>query len=235
MSNHFAYLGLNLLTLAGPLARSFEPRIAFHRRWFALLPAIGITGAGFIAWDALFTRWGVWGFNEDYLVGVSALGLPLEEWLFFLTVPYACTFIYDCLNHFWPIVSPSRWSRALALALAVFTFILGILNSGRMYTVATCLVSSACMGTAVWMGPRFLAAFFRTYAVCLVPFILVNGALTGSVTSQPIVWYDNAENLGMRIGSIPVEDAFYLLPLLWLVIFQYERRLAATTLDLGRN
>lgn len=91
------------------------------------------------------------------------------------------------------------------------------------------------MGTAVWMGPRFLAAFFRTYAVCLVPFILVNGALTGSVTSQPIVWYDNAENLGMRIGSIPVEDAFYLLPLLWLVIFQYERRLAATTLDLGRN
>jgi len=34
----------------------------------------------------------------------------------------------------------------------------------------------------------------------------------------PIVWYNDSENLGIRLGSVPLEDGFYSL-LLLLIVF----------------
>lgn len=225
--NHSLYLWLNLLTLAGPLARSFEPRVRFHTRWFALLPSVLTTGVVFIGWDVAFTSLGVWGFNSHYLVGAAALGLPVEEWLFFLTVPYACVFMYDCLNYFWPPNPVAKWPRVLAIGFGLLAFTLAVSFLSQLYTAVTCGLSAVCMAWAWYKNPPFLGAFFRGFAVALVPFFLVNGVLTGSVTLEPIVWYNDQENMGVRLGTIPLEDAFYLLPLLWLVISQYESRLAA--------
>ena len=224
-SSSWLYLMVNVLTLVGPLARSFEPKVRFFSRWFALWPALGITAALFIAWDVVFTRLGVWGFNAQYLIGVGALGLPLEEWLFFITVPYACVFTYECLNRFWPLSGSLRWARFVAAVLALLALGLAVTYRERTYTMVTCGLSGLCMAWAWWGNLRIVAAFFRAYAVSLIPFLGVNGVLTGALTEHPIVWYNDDENIGLRIGTIPVEDAFYLLPLLWLVIVQYEARL----------
>jgi len=66
---HYLYLGLNLFTLLGPLALSFDRKVAYWRTWKALFPAIAITGALFLGWDVWFTDAGVWGFNPEYLTG----------------------------------------------------------------------------------------------------------------------------------------------------------------------
>jgi len=50
--------------------------------------------------------------------------------------------------------------------------------------------------------------------VCLLPFLIVNGLLTGSATTLPVVWYNPAEFSGWRIITIPVEDLFYNFDLL---------------------
>ena len=78
------YLWVNLGAIAIPLAFSFHRRLRFDRTWFALWPALLGTAAVFIAWDVLCTHWGVWGFNPLHLNGHEWLGLPVEEWLFFL-------------------------------------------------------------------------------------------------------------------------------------------------------
>ena len=88
------YLLVNLGAMAIPFAFSWHPKIRFVDQWRSFWPACLITLAFFIAWDVLFTAQGVWGFNESYLVGLSLLGLPLEEWLFFVAIPYACVFTY---------------------------------------------------------------------------------------------------------------------------------------------
>jgi lycopene cyclase domain-containing protein len=64
--------------------------------------------------------------------------------------------------------------------------------------------------------------FFTIYPVLLIPFFVVNGILTGSVIEQPVVWYNNQENLGIRLFTIPVEDIFYGLELMVLTILFYE-------------
>jgi lycopene cyclase domain-containing protein len=60
------------------------------------------------------------------------------------------------------------------------------------------------------------------FLLSLMPFILVNGFLTGMFTPEPIVWYNNLENLGVRVFTIPLEDFSYSFNLIALNIILHE-------------
>ena len=71
--------------------------------------------------------------------------------------------------------------------------------------------------------PKWIGRFFMTYSVLLIPFVIVNGLLTGTGFDTPIVWYNDAENIGFRLLSIPVEDVFYGMFLVLLIVTLYEK------------
>lgn len=223
---HYYYLGLDLFSISFPLAASFEPRIRFWRKWPGLFTGIGVMAVMFLVWDAIFTANGVWGFNPRYILGPRFLHLPIEEWLFFLAVPYSCTFLYEVMRYYVRRDVLGRHARPLSIALIAVLLVVGIATWGRIYTNVTFFCTALFLAYHVFVAKSpWLGRFYMGYAVSLIPFFLVNGILTGWLLPEPIVWYNNAENLGIRLNTIPIEDSMYLLFFLLIVITFYERPL----------
>ena len=92
----FEYLIFNVIVIAGPLIFGSTKKFYFMDRWRdALLSAI-IIAFPFIIWDALVTE-KHWMFNPKYTIDFRLAHLPIEEWLFFLTVPFACLFTWEMI------------------------------------------------------------------------------------------------------------------------------------------
>jgi lycopene cyclase domain-containing protein len=180
---------------------------------------MGITGLFFLFWDVLFTIKGVWSFNPYYITGITFFRLPLEEILFFLTVPFACIFIYACLNYYIKWHIDNRLTRIISNLIMMLSTLVLIFHYDRLYSAITfglLLVLTLLLQYAFKV--RWLNRYYLAYLVALIPFYIVNGILT----AVPVVMYNNNENLGKRIGTIPVEDHFYLMALLLMNIGFFE-------------
>lgn len=219
----YYYLLINIFTISVPLLKSFDQRVRFISRWKGLFLGIFITGFVFIVWDIAFTRMGVWGFNATYLTGITIVNLPLEEWLFFITVPYACMFIYEAMNYYLKKDLLGKISYPLTYLLIAVLYVLGFVYIQNWYTGLTfILTASYLLFLIIIIKPNYLGRFYIGYLISLIPFLLVNGILTGSFIPDEIVWYNNAENLSIRIFTIPIEDSMYMLLLLIMNISIYE-------------
>ncbi len=224
MSSKYLYLALDLFTLLVPLTRSFESKIAYAHSFKGLFLGIALVGLPFIVWDIWFTDIGVWGFNPDYLVGIEIANLPIEEVLFFVVVPFSCVFIYRVLNYFIPVPKTSRNWVHVAPFVFWFSLVIAITQTQHIYTFVTFSLLSALLGYHLYVAKTpWLGLFFRAYAVILIPFCIVNGVLTGFGLESPIVHYNDAENLGVRLVTIPVEDTFYGMLLILGVVTVYEK------------
>ncbi|WP_421945064.1 lycopene cyclase domain-containing protein [Pedobacter sp.] len=217
---NYLYLLINIAVILFPLLLSFDKKVYFFSKWKFILPAIIITGIVFLIWDLLFVKLNVWSFNPAYLVGISFFGLPLEEILFFLTVPYACVFIYECLNVYFPKNNLQRYSLALSNLLLGVCIAILFFGYSKWYTVINFGFLFVVLLYVEYVNAklRFMYKFYRAYVVSLLPFYIVNGFLT----AIPVVIYNNEETLNMRVGTIPFEDHFYLLSLLLMNVFLYE-------------
>lgn len=219
----YTYLLLNLITISFPLIRSFEKKIYFVGKWRYLFPAITITGSFFIIWDHYFTTLNIWSFNPSYIIGWYFFSLPLEELLFFLSVPFACVFIYEVVNYFLKDDPLKKISNYLVWALAAIFLAIALYNVGRFYTLITFSLSSFFL-VLHWFvfKTEIFGKFFITYLIHLLPFFLVNGVLT----YLPVVIYNDEENLGIRLFTIPIEDSVYsmLLLLINISIYEYFKR-----------
>ncbi len=217
-----AYLLINFLTILFPILLSFDNRVQFYKKWKYIFPGLFITGLLFLIWDYLFTVLDVWSFNADYLIGVYLFNLPLEEILFFVTVPFACIFIYECLNFYVKKDVLRPFSRLISIILISLSTIILIAFYVRVYTLITFGLLLVTLTYVEFVQKANLGRFYLAFLVSLVPFYIVNGILT----SIPIVMYNDAENMTFRIGTIPFEDHFYSMSMLLINIqlFDYFKR-----------
>lgn len=218
----YLYLLINLFTISYPLAQSFERRLQYYKRFKALFIAIGLTAVFFIVWDIWFTSIGVWGFNEKYLTGINIIILPLEEWLFFLTVPFASVFIYECVWYFLPQIQNFKGISSATMMLGLILLGLSFIYRFQAYTFCNFLFAGIFTFYVGLKNPSYLAKFWTSYFIHLAPFLMVNGILTGSYIDEEVVWYNNAENLSIRFYTIPIEDTVYALLLFLMNVYFYE-------------
>jgi lycopene cyclase domain-containing protein len=202
-----------------PVLLSFDKNVRFYKSWRFIWPGMAISGFIFLFWDMLFTINGVWSFNPERIIGLNLMKLPLEEILFFLTVPFACLFIYACLNHYVKWQIGPKATLIITNLLIICCVLALFFYYDRLYTLVTfSLLLVLLIALKYGFKVKWLTRFYLTYLVALIPFYIVNGLLT----SIPVVLYNDLENVAVRVGTIPLEDHFYCMAMLLMNVGFFE-------------
>jgi len=105
-----------------------------------------------------------------------------------------------------------------------FIFIVVVLyNYDRWYTLINFAYAIVLMALVYNYKPEALKVFLPVFAILLIPFFIVNGYLTGSWIQEQVVWYNDAENLGIRVSTVPIEDSVYALTMLLTIYVLMEK------------
>lgn len=228
----YTYLIINFFIVAFPLLFSFESRLEFYKKWkqlfFSALPVSLI----FIIWDIWATSRGHWAFNPEYTTGLKIINLPVEEILFFITVPYSCIFLYELVD--W-------YHKKNTLITQEKTIALKSLLSNRRNIVTLC-INSIFMLSGIYFFfiekieytgvvllvigientlslPRLGQKSFQKWLLLMTGlFFITNLVLTG----LPVVSYGSEFITNFRVSTIPIEDFLYNWSLLCLYLYSYK-------------
>lgn len=217
------YLWVNLWSISVPFLVSFHPKIRLYKYWKFLFLGILLTMIPYIIWDVYFTQKGYWGFNEQYLSGLNLINLPVEEWLFFICIPYACVFTHIAVLKINPKFNLNRsLTKKISIGLFLIFAILLLMNLDKAYTSIDMIFGMTILAIAYFKNAELLRSFYLTFLFMLIPFFIVNGVLTGTGIEGEVVWYDDMQNLGFRLGTIPVEDTVYAFSLILMNLLLFE-------------
>jgi lycopene cyclase domain-containing protein len=223
LNTHYTYLLILAASLAGPLLLSFDKKLAFYKNWKYFFSALSLPVTAYIVWDFYFTAKGVWSFNANYITGIKIINLPLEEVLFFFVVPYCCVFIYECIKTYFPGLKNKSAADVILMCIGLVLWMAGIIFYDKYYTSWT-FIMNAIFIALIYLYRNYFKTFDAAYflvswCIMLIPFLIVNGFLT----AIPVVRYNDAENLGIKIYTIPFEDIFYGMLLILSTIVIYEK------------
>jgi lycopene cyclase domain-containing protein len=220
MKKHI-YALIALLSFAGPFAMSFDRKVYFIQ----YLPAIAIAtlsiGALYIIWDVFVTRAGHWRFNDETVGSFRIAHLPVGEWLFFLLIPYPSIFIYEVVAAYFPATqtAPDTGLAWLHFVLAGLFTLLAIPARKRGYTMLAMVSAAIYFAASGIFTPGVIAVpgYLLSMGLIFIAFIVINGLYT----SIPTIFYSDTAILGIRAGSIPLEDFVYNLSYIGLSLTVY--------------
>lgn len=218
------YTIILIASISIPFILSFDKKLQFYKQWKYLIPSIVIIALFYIVGDIYFTKIGIWGFNREHLSSIFLFKLPIEEWLFFLAIPYASIFLHDVLHVYFPNFKVSKkTARYLSFFFMALSVVVLLLNLDKAYTVYIFSVFIVVLLISFFDKSKAINRFYCTFLIILIPFVLVNGVLTGAFTAEPVVWYDHTQNLNLRFITIPIEDFVYGFTMLLAAIMLRNR------------
>lgn len=213
------YLLINILIIFFPLILSFEKNLKFYKNVRRVFQSIALVSTAYIIWDIIATKRGDWAFSPDHIIGIYLFGLPIEEILFFITVPYSCLFIYETVKFY--IKEKTIFNNPnLFLILSILLIVLGVIFYNQNYTFTVSIYSAAFfIGAIIFNKPILYSGnFWITMLISFLPFLIVNYFLT----SIPVVTYSETAFSGKRFITIPYEDFLYSFSMISLWILFYE-------------
>jgi len=219
--SHWEYLILNLLIISGPLYASFDKKLNFISEFRNSCMAIIPVASYYIVWDSIAVVRGHWSFNPEYILGIHFLELPIEEWFFFISVPYASLLIYSVIKFYnKESITYFKFNVSKFSILFAATGLIIWLGKGYEYTglsFLTCALFFLLDSLSTVKLSQSLN-FWSTQGIILVCNFIFNSYLTG----RPVLLYNQQFFLGLRVGSIPLEDFFYGFGLTSLCMLCFE-------------
>lgn len=102
----FSYVAVLLFCLLGTGWLEIALRTRVYRRWLRLTLTVLAVVPFFVVWDLYAIKSGHWWFDVDRITGVFLFSiLPLDELLFFITIPVVSVLTYEAVRavkSWWP-------------------------------------------------------------------------------------------------------------------------------------
>ena len=107
MMDSWQYIGVlaACVAITLPLEAALGARV--YRRPARLAATVVPVVAVFAAWDLIAVDRAHWWWATDQILGVRLLGLPIEEWLFFIVIPLCALLTYEVLGRARPQSRPA--------------------------------------------------------------------------------------------------------------------------------
>jgi lycopene cyclase domain-containing protein len=216
----YIYYFFNLLVIVPPLLISIFSDVKTYKQWRAWGISLLLVSIPFIIWDIWAAANSHWFFSSIYTVSQRIFGLPVEEILFFITVPLAMCFVWDVLKKHIPSKDISEIAGVVMISLlALVSLVLLFTQFGRAYSRSAALASliaiALIIATRWWR--RNLFWWFQLFLIGI--FFIANTFLT----ALPVITYGDSSYIGFRVGTIPIEDFFFNFALINLFVIIYER------------
>jgi len=100
---------------------------------------------------------------------------------------------------------------------------MALLHYDKIYTLVTAI---ATLGTVIYLHfvarVDWIAKASFVFSILMLGFFPVNGVLTGTGLESPIVNYNPGDFLGVRMLTIPIEDAVYGYTQFLLVLYFFK-------------
>ena len=197
---NFEYLIFNAIVISGP---AFFGSLKCCYIWNHLKPmliAIAIPAIPFLLRD-VFVTGTHWHFNPLYVSGIKIINLPIEEILFFITVPFACLFTWEMIiRRAKEKQINMQWLRLLlylALPAGIYFF-----SIGKQYTGLT--LSFIFLANIVDQFLKTNLLFDKRFYFYLLLIVIFTLIFNGYLTWRPVVTYGVEYQLDFRIITIPV-------------------------------
>lgn len=212
------YLIINLLIIIFPLVLSFDKKVAYHKNIKAIIVSTIIIGSIYLIWDSIAVSRGDWSFNRRFVTGINIFNLPIEEILFFITVPYSCIFIYEVIRSYFQ-EKELYLNKQIIIFFIIFFSGLAFFFNSQYYTFMVLLFTAVFLILALSFYRSILKSrvFWTTIIISYLPFLIINYFLT----SLPVVEYNKKAIWGIRVITIPLEDFLYSYSLIsfWLIVY----------------
>jgi lycopene cyclase domain-containing protein len=213
------YLIFNIVVFTGPLLFGAMRPFYFINRWKYTIVPILIPAIFFLIWDSIVAN-SHWHFNDKYVLGITFFNLPIEEILFFISVPFACLFTWEMIIRrsevkelIW--INKIRHYLYLFIPIGIWFFI-----SGKHYTgLAISFLGLAVLLDQLLNANIILQKRFYFYMLLVILFTLI---FNGYLTWRPVVTYGVQYQLDFRIFTIPLEDFIYGTALIFMNTSIYQ-------------
>lgn len=210
------YFLFNLLIVAGPIIGGFFYKKRSLPSWSAMLMVVLAVAFPFWIWDHLVTDI-FWSFNQKYILGLTLGNLPLEEVLFFLTVPSACLFLW---------VNIKKMIKG-EVGLKLFDILMGLLLLWALYWIENFAWYSVIVFLILPVGYYGLRnndlLKQKSFWVMMILALFLTGIFNGYLTARPVVTYESKYKSNINIGTVPLEDFAYGLILVGANVALYEK------------
>jgi lycopene cyclase domain-containing protein len=110
-------------------------------------------------------------------------------------------------------------------------------HTDKIYTLITATVTILSFIYLHFIAKsEWLTKASVVYAILMLGFFPVNGILTGSFLDKPIVNYNPNEFMGIRMLTIPIEDAVYgYTQFLWVIYFFKKFSKSKVSYEISEN